>query len=99
MLAQIVLFYYLAFCLVCLSMIDYGKRRGWWLAGLLTIVGLAVVSIVARQTRGESLLQSLLFGWYAEGRGGVLSRISALAMGVFSALSLFGSVDRKSSVV
>lgn len=95
MLAQIVLFYYLAFCLVCLSMIDYRKRRGWWLAGLLTIVGLVVVAVVARQTRGESLLQSLLFGWYAEGRGGFFTRISALAMGVFSAVSLFGSVSQR----
>lgn len=91
MLAQIVLFFYFAFCLVCLWLLDYRKRSSRWIALAVLAIGLGILAIVAQKLRGDNLVQSLLFGWYAEGRAGFFTRIAALGIGAFSATSLFAS--------
>jgi len=95
MLAQVVLFFYVAFCIACLWKLDYGKRYSRLIAIALIAVGLGILAIVAQRIRGENLLRTVLFGWYDEGRVGFFSRIAALGMGVFSALSLFGGDKRR----
>lgn len=95
MLAQIVLFFYVAFCIVCLWMLDYRKRISRWIALALLVGGLGMLAIVAQRIRGENLLRTVLFDWYADGRAGFFSRLAALGMGAFSAMSLFrGSTSR-----
>lgn len=99
MLAQIVLFFYVAFCIVCLWMLDYRKRHSRWIAFGLIVLALGMLSIVAQRIRGENLLHSVFFGWYADGRVGFFSRLAALGMGAFSALSLVGLGNRRNSYV
>ena len=89
MFAEIVLFFYFAFCLVCLWLLDYRKIASRWIALGVICVGLGVLALVAQRTRGENLIRSILFGWYAEGRIGFFTRIAALGIGAFSATSLF----------
>jgi Glucose / Sorbosone dehydrogenase len=98
MLAQIVLFFYFAFCLVCLCLLDYRQRSSRYIALVVIGIGLGILALVAQRMRGENLIQSLLFGWYAEGRVGFFTRIAALGIGAFSATSLFATSSNHRSM-
>lgn len=95
MLNEIVLFFYVAFCLTSLCLINYSKSSSRWIALALIGIGLGVLAIVAQRIRGENLLRSILFGWFAEGRVGFSTRIAALGMGAFSATSLFAVLTQR----